>query len=602
MSRFTTRPVIRGTHGMVAATHYLGALAGWEILQRGGNAVDAACAAGFVLQVAEPHLCGPAGEVPILIHSARDRRVVAIAGQGGAPGTATIAHFDALGLDVIPGTGLLAATVPAAFDAWATALGRYGTMTLADVLEPAVALAEKGCPLLPGAAAAIEAMAPYFRDAWPSSAALWLRDPALRRPGAPFRNPELAATWRRILNVEWQSAPHGRERAIEAARDAFYKGFVAEAIDRFVRAEALPDSSGRRHRGLLGADDLAAHVTAVEEPPSVDHAGLRVFKCGPWSQGPVFLQQLRLLAGFDLAAMGFNSADYLHTVIETAKLAYADREAWYGDPAFADVPLATLLSEDYAAARRTLVDANAASQALRPGAPDGRLPDLAFLARAEAHGDTGFADAGGVGEPTATRARPRWGDTVHIDVVDKDGNMVAATPSGGWLQSSPAVPGLGFPLGTRAQMFWLVDGHPNALAPRKRPRTTLTPTLVTRDGAPHLAFGSPGGDCQDQWTLHFFLAHVHFGLDLQAAIEAPEWQSIHWPDSFYPRGYTPAGVLFESRMDRGVLETLARRGHRIGVLGPWDAGHQLAVGYDAESRQMTGAASPRAEAAYVVGR
>lgn len=612
MNGVQARPLIQGTFGVVTTTHYVGTTIAWDILARGGNAFDAACAAGFALQVVEPHLCGPAGEAPMLLYSRTEKRVVAVCGQGPAPAAATLDRFRGLGLALVPGTGLTAATVPAAFDAWILVLARYGTMTLEDVLGPAVALAENGHPLIANARLAIGTVADQFRAHWPSSAAIYLPNGAPPRAGALFRNPDLAASYRAIIAAERASRAQGRAAALEAARAVFYSGPIAETIDRFCRTAEVMDVSGRRNPGLLTGADLARYRGRIEPPASIDYHGLTLHKLGAWSQGPAFLQQLQLLAGFDLAAMGHNSADYLHTVIETYKLAFADREHYYGDPDFADVPLATLLADDYADLRREMIDPAHASLRFHPGRLPGYDPNPAYLALAQAQSEPAYTpqavphgrahSLAGVGEPATTRHGAVRGDTVHIDVIDCDGNMISATPSGGWLQSSPVVPGLGFPLGTRGQMFWLIENHPNSLAPGKRPRTTLTPSLATKHGEPHLAFGSPGGDQQDQWTLHFLLNHLHFGMNLQAAIEAPEWQSAHIPDSFYPRPYTPAGVVMEDRMAPEIVAELRRRGHRIALVGPWENGRHIAAARDPETGVLSAAASPRSGTAYAIGR
>jgi gamma-glutamyltranspeptidase/glutathione hydrolase len=489
VERFTTRPELRGTLGMVTSTHWLASAAGMAMLERGGNAFDAAVAAGFVLQVVEPHLNGPGGEVPILLYSAERDEVLAVDGQGTAPAAATIERFRELGHELVPGTGLLAACVPGAFDAWLLLLRELGTLTLAEVLEPALGYAENGYPLVPGIPRGIARMERVFRDEWPSSAELYLPVP---KAGSLFRNGELAATYRRVL------AESGGEP--EAAREVFYRGFVAEAIDAF----------SAEHGGLLDGDDLGSWRATIEQPVTRAYRGWEVSKTRPWGQGPVFLQQLALLDGFELRDR--EGPDFVHTVVECAKLAFADREAWYGD---VEVPLDDLLSAEYADERRGLVGEQASGE-LRPGSPGGREPRLPHIPEAEPEP--------GTGEPTG-------GDTCHLDVVDRFGNAVSATPSGGWLHGSPVIPGLGFCLGTRAQMFWLEEGLPSSLAPRKRPRTTLSPTLARRDGE-LLAFGTPGGDHQDQWSLLFFLSLVHFGLNAQEAIDAPTFQTDHFPESF----------------------------------------------------------------------
>jgi gamma-glutamyltranspeptidase/glutathione hydrolase len=603
---FATRPELRGTFGMVSSTHWLASAAGMAVLERDGNAFDAAVAAGFVLQVVEPHLNGPGGEVPILCYSAAQDRVLVVDGQGPAPAAATIARLRDLGLDLVPGTGLLPACVPGAFGAWLRLLAEHGTMRLADVLGYAIGYAADGFPLVPRISRTVAAMAPTFTEAWPSSAEVWLPGGAVPAPGSRFRNPALAATWRRLL-AEAEAGSGDRDAQLEAARAAFYEGFVAEAIDRFAATAEVLDTSGERHRGLLAGEDLARWRAGVEEPVRLDYHGWTVCKTGPWGQGPVFLQQLALLEGFDLEAMGLGSADYVHTVIECGKLAFADREAWYGDPAVVDVPLDGLLDRGYADRRRALVG-ESASLELRPGSPDGRPPRLpAHLGAAPVRAAAGAGEPtlGGPGGASSEAVAPRWlgGDTCHVDVVDRHGNLVAATPSGGWLQSSPAVPGLGFCLGTRGQMFWLEEGLAASLAPGKRPRTTLSPSLALRDGEPLLAFGTPGGDQQDQWSLTAtFLPYVHFGLDLQQAIDAPVFHSEHAPSSFYPREARPGVLVVEERAGAAVIEALRRRGHRVEVAGPWTLGRMCAAGRDPATGLLVAAANPRGRQGYAVGR
>jgi gamma-glutamyltranspeptidase/glutathione hydrolase len=564
---------------MVASTHWLASAAAMSVLERGGNAFDAAATAGFVLQVVEPHLNGPGGEVPILLYSVERDEVVVVNGQGPAPAEATIEHFRGLGLDLIPATGLLAACVPGAFDAWMLLLRDFGTLRLDEVLEPAIGYAEGGFPLVPRISAAIASAEGLFREEWPTSAAIYLPVPA---PASLFRNRALAAMYRRIVDG---ASGGSREEEISRARDLWTTGFVAEAIVAFMDNE-VSDSSGRRHRGLLNGDDLASWQATLEEPVALEYHGHTVFKPRPWSQGPVFLQQLALLDGFDLGRLGLNSAEYIHTVVECAKLAFADREAWYGDPEFVDVPLDELLTSSYADERRSLVG-ETASDELRPGRPGGREPAVPpTLAKAA-------PAAVGIGEPTR-------GDTCHVDVADRDGNLVSATPSGGWLYGSPIVPELGFCLGTRAQMFWLEPGLPNSLEPKKRPRTTLSPSLAFRGGAPYLAFGTPGGDQQDQWSLNVFLAHVHFALDLQAAIDAPTFHTNHFPSSFYPREARPREIEVEGRIEGSVMDELRRRGHEVVVTDDWSLGRVSAVGRD--NGLLKAAANARGMQGYAVGR
>ncbi len=355
------------------------------------------------------------------------------------------------------------------------------------------------------------------------------------------------------------------------------------------------DTSGRRHRGVLTADDMARWAPPVEAPLTYDYGRYTVCKTGPWGQGPVMLQQLALLKGFDLTDLDPAGADFVHLQVECAKLAFADREAFYGDPDFVEVPMATLLSDAYNAERRNLVH-HTASLALRPGSIEG-FGSVAQLFR-EGGADT--AQAAGAGEPTVGRRGTRRGDTVHFDIVDEAGTMVSATPSGGWLQSSPVIPELGFCLGTRAQMFWLEEGHPASLAPGKRPRTTLTPTLALRDGEPYLAWGTPGGDQQDQLITQLFLRHVHVGLNLQEAIDAPAWHSEHFPSSFWPRAARPGVLVLEGRLPRETITELKRRGHIVEVGPDWSEGRLTAAAR--EGRRRRAAANPRGMQGYAAGR
>ena len=592
-----TRPELAGTFGMVASTHWLASQAGMSVLERGGNAFDAAAAAGFVLQVAEPHLNGPGGDLPVVLWSAADRRVHALCGQGTAPAAATITAYTDLGLAAVPGTGPLAAVVPGAFGGWLLLLRRWGTWPLRDLLEPAIALAAGGLPVLPRIAATIAGMAPRFIADWPTSAAVSL--PGGRPPGAwtALRLPALAATYERVL-AEAEAAGPAREAQLQAAGNAWYRGFVAEAVDAFGRGTPWRDTSGERHRGLLTADDLAGWSASVEEPVHSGYLGVEVFKTPAWGQGPVLLQQLRLLAAAGLPDR-LDDADpaWAHTVLEAMKLAFADREAWYGDPRFTDVPMDALLGEGYAAARAALIDPAAASFELRPGAPGGRAPRLPRLPVP--------AGAPGAGDVLIGSGEPSRGDTVHLDVTDRWGNTVSATPSGGWLQSSPVVPELGFPLGTRAQMFWLQPGLPSSLHPGARPRTTLSPSLALRDGRPWLAFGTPGGDQQDQWGLLAFLRAVHAcrpaaPLGLQAAIDAPRLHSEHAPSSFYPRRALPGRAVLEDRWPAATVRALRRLGHDVQVVHGWSQGRVCAVARDGP--WLRAAADPRGGQCYAVGR
>ncbi|MFF8532710.1 gamma-glutamyltransferase family protein [Streptomyces sp. NPDC015532] len=605
---FTTRPTLQGTFGMVSSTHWLASQSAMAVLEDGGNAYDAAVAAGFVLHVVEPHLNGPAGEVPIILAPA-DGPVRVLCGQGVAPAGATVAHYRSLGLELVPGTGPLAAAVPGAFDAWMLLLRDHGTKPLADVLKYAIGYAEDGHAPVERVGETVDSVRALFETEWTSSAQVYLPDGRSPRPGELFRNPALAATWRRLLDEV--SGVGDRVAEIDAAREVWRSGFIAEALVRQAGRPTM-DTSGKRHTGTLTAADLAGWSAAYEAPATYDWRGWTLCKAGPWSQGPVLLQQLALLPP-ELPRYG--SADYVHLLVEGCKLAMADREAWYGDAA--EVPLGDLLSEPYNAARRTLVG-DKASYELRPGSPGGRDPRLSGHARVAAAEESGFDALAvpGAGEPTLGRAAAEpevapdggtRGDTCHLDVVDRWGNMVAATPSGGWLQSNPVVPELGFPLGTRLQMAWLEEGLPNSLTPGRRPRTTLTPSVALRDGVPVMAFGTPGGDQQDQWQTHFFLSvalrpQVRGGLDLQGAIDAPNWHNDSFPSSFYPRGMRPGGLTVESRTDEGVVEELRRRGHDVTVAEGWSEGRLCAVARDPGTGILSAGANARGMQGYAVGR
>lgn len=596
---FTTRPEIRGAFGVAASTHWIASQTALGVLERGGNAFDAAFAAGMVLQVVEPHMNGAGGDVPILIQVAGEESPRVICGQGPAPKAATIEAFQALGLESVPGTGLTAPCIPGAFDAWALLLRDHGTLRLADVLAPAIGYAARGCPIPLGAVETIKAVQQMLAEHWPSSAAIFLPGGAPPAPGALYRNPQLAETWKRLVR-EAEAAGADRVAQIDAARTAWAEGFVAEEIDRFCRTAPHFDGTGRNNAGFLRAEDMAGWRASYEAPVSIDYRGHRIFKCGPWSQGPALLQTLALLEGFDIAAMDPLGEVFVHTVTEAIKLAYADRDTYYGDPDFVDVPLARLLSADYAAERRGLIGEEASS-AFRPGEIPGFGWPVDYAAACARRPAEGVMARFGGGEPTAAESKLHASDTCHLDVADAAGNLVSATPSGGWLQSSPVVPALGFALGTRLQMAWLDAEAPAALQPGRRPRTTLTPSLAYRDGRPYLAFGSPGGDTQDQMQIIMLLRHIDHGMTLQQAIDAPAWHSEHFPSSFFPRHAIPNRIVMEGRFADPVIEGLRARGHDATIGGDWSEGRLSAAGYDADGT-IKGAANPRGMQGYAVGR
>ncbi len=612
MTHFTTRPEIVGTQGVAASTHWLASQTAMGVLERGGNAFDAAVAGGFVLQVVEPHLNGPGGEVPLLLWSERERRMLSVCGQGAAPAEATPEAFRRLGLEQVPGIGLLPATVPGAFGTWLTLLRDHGTWSLADVLAPAIGYAREGFPLVPRIVQAIYAVQALFREQWTSSAAVWLPDGRVPAPGSMFRLPQVADTYERILrNAQAESTT--RTGVIDAALHAWYQGFVARDIDHFYRHEQVQDTSGGRNRGLLRYDDLAQWAPTVEAPLTMDFGRYTLAKCGFWSQGPSLLQQVGMLRHADLQQHAPHTAGFVHRIAEAAKLALADRLAWYGvAPGDWTQARQALLSDDYLRARWAEVGASASAE-LRAGAPAGlspRLPDLDVTRRSLLNADTRF----GIGEPTFATLPPlsEWlekevfvGDTCHIDVIDRQGNMVSATPSGGWLSSSPVIPSLGFSLNTRLQMTWLDEGLPGTLNPGVPPCTTLSPSLALRDGEPYMVFGTPGGDQQDQWSTAFFLRHAVHGMNLQEAIDAPAWHVDHFPASFWPRQTTLNRLTLESRFGEAVIDELRAAGHDVKVGEPWSESRMSACtrSIDREGRLvLRAAANPRGMQGYAVGR
>ena len=612
MTSFTTRPEITGTFGVAASTHWLASQTAMSVLERGGNAFDAAAAGGFVLQVVEPHLNGAGGEVPILLWSEKDKKIRSLCGQGPAPAEASADAFSKLGLEQVPGIGLLPATVPGAFGGWLTMLRDYGTWPLADVLAPAIEYARNGFPLVARGVQAIYAVQDLFREHWQSSAAIWLPGGKVPKPGALFRLPGLADTYERVLRTA-QAEGGSRTEVIDAALRCWYQGFVAREIDSYYRNEKVRDSTGESHSGLLRYEDMAGWSAGVEDPLTLDYGRYTVAKCGFWSQGPVFLQQLGMLRHAGLENHAPHTAGFVHRVTEAAKLAMADRLAWYGDAPGADreAQLA-LLSDDYLRSRWNLVG-DTASGSLLPGSPLGReprLPDLAVAERTLRQADARF----GIGEPTFAALPPveDWaereifvGDTCHIDVIDRDGNMVSATPSGGWLSSSPALPALGFAISTRLQMTWMDAGLPNTVTPKVRPCTTLSPSLALRDGEPYMVFGTPGGDQQDQWSPAFFLRHIVHGMNLQEAIDAPAWHVDHFPASFWPRKTVLNLLALESRFPKETIDALRAAGHELKVGDPWSESRMAACSRsrDAVGRVVLRAgANPRGMQGYAVGR
>jgi gamma-glutamyltranspeptidase/glutathione hydrolase len=589
----TARPTLRGSFGMAASTHWLASQSAMAELEAGGNAFDAAIAGAFVLHVVEPHLNGPAGEVPAVFATAGDPAPQVLCGQGTAPAGASREHYLGLGLELVPGSGPLAAAIPGAVDAWLM-LGRdHGTRPIREVLSYAIGYVRAGHQLLPAAAATVARVEQLFREHWTISAERWLPHGRLPRPWELVVNREHATTLERLV-AEGEAAGTGREAQYDGARRAWREGFVAEAVDAFSR---LPfrDSSGADHAGVLTGADLAGWSASYERPVVRRFRDVEVAKTDLWGQGPVLLEALAMLDGLADEAFDPATPDGVHTVTEVLKLALADREAWYGDASL--VTVAELLDPAYVAARRALVGDRASAE-LRPGSPGGRTPLLA----AHVLRGSSAPDAAGLGEPTVSWDGQTRGDTCHLDVVDRWGNIISATPSGGWLQSSPTIPELGFCLGSRLQMCWLDEGLPASLTPGHRPRTTLSPTLVLRDGRPVLACGTPGGDQQDQWQLPFLLHHLVRGLDLQEAIEAPSFHTTSVPSSFYPREMNPGELVVEDRLGDGVLAALEARGHRPVRAGDWTLGRLSAVARDPGTGLLSAAATGRGAQGYAVGR
>ena len=570
----TFRPEVVGRVGVVAGGRHFAAEAGMRMLARGGNAVDAGVAATFVAAVTEISHFGLGGEVPLILYLAERNQAVVVNGQGVAPAAASAEHFRREGR--IPTNGPSAGTVPAVVDALALALAEYGTLTLADVLSPAIDLAD-GFPWYGFLTHYLTPQLEAVRRI-PSGARVYLQGPDGSIPpvGSVFRQPDLARTLRALVEEERRHTGAGRKAAIHAARDRFYRGDIGQRIAAAVRAEG----------GLLTGEDLAGYRGRTEAPTRVTfttrHGSFEILKTGFWGQGPVLLQALLLLQGIDLQAMGHNSTAYVHTVTEALKLALADRDAHYGDPDFTKVPAATLLSADYAAERRHLIDPAKANNLPRPGDPWRREP---AARQASTSGRAHIAGGPATGSP----------DTTTINVADARGNLFSASPSSAWFFGGVFIAGdTGVPLGNRMQAFVLWEGHPNVVAGGKRPRTTLTPTVVLRDGKPFIALSSPGGDSQDQQALQVLLNLAVFGMRPQEAIEAPRFNTLHYHESFGDHRFR-AGVLeLEDRIAPGVADALRQLGHKVQVIGPFmmDTGTTIA-GFDPAHGTVFGAADVR---------
>ena len=550
----TYYPQLFGTHGAIATEHYLATKAGADLLGVGGNAVDAAVGATFVEGLVNPQMFTLGGECPMLVCMAETNHVVSVNGNTSAPERATPEVYLERGLTDVPDEGILSSGVPAALGALVTVLARFGQLTFAEVVTPALNYARKGFPVHTGLYGqerfGIRDLEEKFRNHWSGSAKIYLPHGMVAEVGQVIANPALADLLD-YLKTEEQATSGDRKKGLEAVLEAFYRGDPATEIERF----------SKERNGLLARSDLERFETHFEEPVSMQFADTKVFKCGPWNQGPVMLQALAILESYDLKGMGHNSENYLHWTTEAFKLAFADREQYYGDPMQVDVPMTELLSKDYSLMRAALVDPEKANSELRPGDPKRKLALLPIVER-----------LGGAS----------WGPgTVHVDVIDGDGNMAAFTPSGGWLKSAEVVPPLGFPLGNRLMTFYLKPNHhPNIIAPFKRPRTTISPSLAFRNNTPWMVFGSMGGDQQDQWQCQFFLNRVLFGMSIQEAIEAPKFSSEHFPGFFAPHDRFPNLIRIEPKFSQKILDGLTRRGHQVEIGADWSEGYLAAAARD----------------------
>jgi len=556
-------PRMFGRRGAVAAEHYSATLAGIDILRQGGNAVDAACAAALVEGVVNPHMHTIGGELPILVSAPGSGKVVCINGNMMAPGKATPQAFRDLGHDAIPGEGVLAAGVPGALGAIVEALSRFGRLRFEDVSARAIDLARNGFPAHSGLIRMHKSgIADNFEKflGWRGTAGVYLPGGKIPKEGELICNPALADMFEHLVRCE-KSKP--REAGLRAVFDAFYKGDIAGEIVRFVKEKG----------GLLEQSDFARFHIPVEDSARVLFAGAEIHKCGPWNQGPALLQSLTILKNFDLQALGHNTGPYIHLVLEAIKLAFADREQYYGDPEQVSVPLKALLSDGYGALRAKLIEPSA-NAAIRPGDP---------------------AKLGALLPSGKRLGGATWGPgTVHVDAMDAEGYTAAFTPSGGWIRSSEVIPALGFPLSMRLSNCYLEPAHhPNVVAPYKRPRTTISPSLAMKDGKPWMAFGSMGGDQQDQWQLQFLLNRLVFGMSLQEAIEAPKFSSEHFPGFFAPHDFFLNRVRIEPAVGTSVFEELRDRGHELDIAPAWSEGFMCAAERNLESDVLEAGCDPR---------
>lgn len=581
----TFRPVVRGKRGVVTGGQPLSVEAGLRILQRGGNAVDAGVATILAASVIEFSHFSFGGEVPILIKP-KGQKVVVIEGMGQAPMKATREFFVNRGRNesdsgttmpgarrggMIPSTGPLSATVPAVLDACVTALDQYGTKTLGEVMEPAIQLAD-GFPLDELRVQYIRTRSSIFSQ-WPDAKRVFLPNGEVPKVGDIFVQADLARTLREIVRAEKLAARgtrNNRHAGLMAARDYFYRGPIARRIGAYMQANG----------GLIAADDFAKFTATVGQPVFAEYRGYHVYKAGFWTQGPAMVETLNMLEGFDLKKMGHNSTEYIHTLAEALKLALADRDRYYGDPNFVKIPMAELLSKNYAALRRPLIDQQRASLAQQPGDPMNMKAVLASAVQT-------------IGRATTVPELERANDTTCVNVIDKDGNLFSATPSGAWL---PAVVAgdTGVLMGQRLQSALTDPNSPNVVAPGKRPRITLTPTLVLKNGEPFMVLSTPGGDNQDQALLQVLLNVIEFGMNPQEAVEAARFDTQHYVSSFDDHEFLPGSLNVESRVGLKTIQELTNKGHKVKVQSEWGTlSAPTVVIYDPKTGVSSGGADPR---------
>jgi gamma-glutamyltranspeptidase/glutathione hydrolase len=569
----TMFPPVRGIHEMVGAANNFEVEAGYRILTQGGNAVDAGVASTLAAGVTELSRFGLGGEMPLLIKMA-GKPPVAISGVGVAPAKATVEFYtkrppepweDAAHMPPIPGQGMLAAITPGVFDGLILALDKYGTKSFAEVVQPALEYADQGFPMLEEFGGMLRS---YERilALWPPSVKFFYPDGTPTPRGEIFKEPALAKTFRELAEAERKA--HGkRSDKLRAVRDLFYKGSIAKEFASY----------SEKNGGLIAYSDLANFHADLEEPKVGTYRGYQVYKPGFWTQGPVMIEALNLLEGYDLKSMGHNSPQYLHIVVEAVKLAFADRDQYYGDPKFGKIPEEILLSKDYATERRRLIDPAHASMDSRPGNFDRRI----------------------MIPPSTSSSGPSANDTTCVNVVDRQGNAFNATPSGAWLPSV-IMGNTGLPLSSRLQTFVMTPGHPNQLQPGKRPRVTLSPTMVVKDGKLELIMSTPGGDNQDQALLQVLLNMLDFGMTPQEAVEAPRFQTEHFYSSFAGHEFVPGKLNLEGRIPRSTADALEALGHRISISGDWSNGSAPTVIW-AHDGVLNGGADPR-RARFIFGR